>query len=478
MRKLYFLLILLSTLAYANSWQNGFAFDDESVLKDNPHVREPGSIPSLFTSSAMQASHDMKTYRPLRQAVFTLIYPVFGQNPRGYHVLNTALHSANSAMLFALLLLLGLAASPAFAVAALFALHPLNTEAVANITGMTDTMFLFFFLLALYAHIKEMPVAAYACFTLSLLSKEMAITLPLIVVMSDAYAGRLQKGVAYAARRYFAYFAIAALYLALRSMALGEMGAGEYYGDSLWITMWSQCYVGLMYLKLSLVPWPLSARYDIRLIESPFDPSVIGLAVLIFALLAATFRAATARRFPLWLFGLWWFALTIMPVWNIIPIRAAMMGERYMYLPLIGLLIASVSGSGPLWGRAPKAGAVALGLVLTVFFILTVQRNLVWHDDLTLFEDALEKAPDSLLVHWKLFEEYDKRGDTARASVQYNEMKRINEKNARAYLDRAFRYLNDGDTESARRMAAKALTTKKDLAEALEFLNSLDRRGK
>lgn len=476
MRKFWLSLILLSTLAYANSWQNGFAFDDEYVLKENPHIRTLGSLPSLLTSSATQASYDMKTYRPLRQAAFTLLYPIFGQNPFGYHVLNTLLHTAGVAALFALLLLIGIAALPAFAVSALFALHPLNTEAVANITGMTDTMFLLLYLLSLCAHIKRMSLAAYACFILSLLSKEMAITFPLVAVMLDAYTGQLPRSFALAARRYAAYLGIAALYLALRSMALGELGSGEYYGDSFWVTIWSQCRVTLMYLKLSLVPWPLSARYDIMLIENPLDPGVIGVAALLLALLAATFRAAVGRRFPLWLFGLWWFALTIIPVLNIIPIRAAMMGERYMYLPLIGLLIALVSGSGPLWSRSPKAGAAALGIILAVFFIMTIQRNQLWHDDLTLFEDARTKAPDSLVVHWRLFKEYDKLGDTSRARVHYNEMKRINEKNARAYLKKARGYLDDGDIEAARRMAAKALTTKKDLSEAGEFLNSLDHK--
>jgi tetratricopeptide (TPR) repeat protein len=108
-----------------------------------------------------------------------------------------------------------------------------------------------------------------------------------------------------------------------------------------------------------------------------------------------------------------------------------------------------------------------------VFSSLTVARNRVWMDNITLFEDTKLKSPDSLLVHWTLFREYRKIGDEEKARAEYREMKRINKKAALGYLSIARKYKRQGRIEDAKRMAQKALWTKSDIEEAKEFLREL-----
>ncbi len=105
-----------------------------------------------------------------------------------------------------------------------------------------------------------------------------------------------------------------------------------------------------------------------------------------------------------------------------------------------------------------------------IFAVLTIKRNSVWHDNVTLLEDTAKKAPNSLVIHWNLFEEYKRAGHTKKATVAFQNMKRINEETAFRYLNMAKRYLAEGREKDAMRLAKKAVKTKPDLAEAREFL--------
>jgi len=489
MRFLIFsLLLAIPFLAYVNTFHNDFVWDDRYVLSENPYIRHMENIPSFFTTSKTQASYDMKVYRPLRQVMFAIEYKMFGPNPSGYHLQNVFVHSMNCLLLFLLLRHLRLSALQSFLVSTLYSVHPVNTEAAANIAGRADVLFLFFYLIGVIFYIKSRYsprrrlylVGVVVAYSLSLLSKEMAISFPLTVVLIDIF---LEGGQIAELRKKLSFYlmltVLSGLYLYARTLAIGDLGRGEYYGDSFWTTMFTQTAIVLKYIKLVFIPYPLSARYDIFLLVTPVNPYTVIFLFLIALLIVATVVSLSRKTFSLPLLGSWWFILTLLPVSNVIPIRAAMMAERYLYLPVIGLLILTASAfKGRRTFHLTRTTVPALGsyvAVLSLFFILTLSRNAVWKNDITLFEDTRSKAPDSLAVHWNLFNEYQKRGDGEKAAAEYGEMKRINEKVSREYLALARKYRESGKRADAARLARKALRTKPDLQAASDFLRELEK---
>jgi len=483
---LIILILALPALAYLNTLQNGFTWDDKYIIVDNTYMRDIGNIPSYFISSATQASYDMKVYRPLRQAMFTVEYALWGNNPLGYHLINILFHAINCALVFSLLTHLPMARTSAVLTTIFYSVHPVHTEAVANITGRTDVLFLFFYLAGLIFYIKAkngrrrlsfLSLSAVS-YGLSLFSKEMAVTFPLVILLTDLCPGEKKAQRQGKAIPFYLLLAfITAAYLILRTSAIAGLGQGEYHADSLYITMLSQSAVLWKYIKLFFLPIPLSARYDIVLIEHLFNVYTISLIGTITALTAATILSLKKGQFPLFIFGLWWFFITLLPVSNIIPISAAMMGERYLYLPSLGLCIALFSLiNNYISTRERRTVFISIFFIptLAAFFYLTHARNAVWKDDRTLFEDTAGKAPDSLAVHWNLFEIYRRSGEREKAAREYREMKRINEETARGLLKIAVRYKDKGDIADAERMAKKALHAKPDLEEAKTFMGSLE----
>jgi hypothetical protein len=480
------LIALLAATVYANSIGGDFVWDDLYVLSQNLNIRDIGNIPNYFISTEKSYAYDMKVYRPLRQTMFAVEYQLFGLDPRGYHVVNVVLHALNSVLVFVVCRRLTGDVAGAFLIGLLFSVHPLTTEVVANITGRTDLLFAAFFLLGVYFRLDSRDRAidrrfhwiVILAYCGSLLSKEMAVVFPLVIVLLDLYR---QPDVRTVFRvnmpTYLALGAVTVGYMVLRTAAIGDLGRAEYYGDSLWTTFYSSARIFFLYLKLFFIPYPLSARYDLLLIESPLNPYVVGFIASLLVLGAMTLRALYRKHINLVVLGGWWLLITLLPVSNLIPIRAAMMGERYLYIPMLGLflclygLFAARQTLAQNGVRRLLAGAGSVAVV--IFFSLTVQRNAAWADNLTLFEDTAKKAPDMLVVHWHLFEEYKRLGDNRKAATEYREMKRINLKTATEFLDIARRYRGEGRLADAQRMARSALRTKPDFAEAEQFLASL-----
>jgi hypothetical protein len=478
---------LVPVLVFANTLSNDFTWDDRYVLLENPYVRELSHVPSYFTSSKPQASYDMKVYRPLRQTMFALEYQLWGVDPVGYHATNVLFHGLVCIALLWLLRVLGIRLAYALPAALIFSVHPVHTDVVAGVTGRVDILMCLFYLIGagLFIRYRQtdhkvryflLIATAYA---MALLSKEMAVSFPLVVVLLDlALGGWRMPHAKRTVPLHASLFALTLLYLVVRTWAIGDLGSrASYYGDSFLVTMYSESKVIITYLRKFFLPWPLSARYDNELISSPLNPYVMAMTVIGGAVLWKTSQMARRGKASLILLGLWWFAFAILPVSNIVPIRGALMGDRYMYLAYVGLFISAAAGADRWLSRKSfrhRIAAATVVFIMLAFLPITIARNTVWKDNLTLFEDARKKAPDSLVVHWNLFEEYRRRGQQENALEEYHEMRRINKQMATQYLDIARAYRSEGRMEDARRMAEKAFKTKDDFEDAREFLKSLE----
>jgi hypothetical protein len=349
---------------------------------------------------------------------FALDHAVWGLNPFGFHLTSLLLHALNVALVFALTFAATIdarreggregeeprgAGAVGFVAAALFAVHPLLTEAVGYVSGRAEVLCATFLLLALLSGRRSVLARRGAwiavglvCFALGLATKEVAAMFPFLLL---AYDRLLLRTVPHPGRRLWR------LHLPLVSLVVlaGVARAGMF----LWVEQASrrgavermaayllvQLEVVWRYLALLAAPVSLSIFHDVGL--SPRASLLGGVALL--ALIAVAFLVR--RRAPLVSLGVAWFLLLLVPSSSIIPLQYAM-AEHRTYLASAGVFMAVAWGFGRLLASAkgrPRWRAVvpvaALVVAVALLASLTVARNGVWTDKIALWRDAAAKFP-------------------------------------------------------------------------------------
>jgi tetratricopeptide (TPR) repeat protein len=418
---------LVALAAYANALGNGFVWDDPIILDRQLVVFDSLRDVLLTPRDIPQFSPDY--YRPLTVASYLFDLWWGGGGPFAFHFSLVVAHAA-CASLVALLAtqLLGDRAPArlgALAAGVLFAVHPVHTESVAWAAGRSDVLATLFVLAALVVHGAaaaswRRSAATGGLALLSLGAKEVGAALyPLLVVRAivvdsasspakgNRHPARRGDGAALGLLRDYAGFAAAfVLYLALRTASLGAV-VGQQPGEAApTASLPSLFWATAAYLRELVWPFPLNAFIDVV----PRD----ALSVVVFvAYLAAVVAALRSRRSvggtPL--FAVLWIAVTLLPslaiVWKIPEVP---MAERYLYLPSVGLclLLASlVAHAVATRGRLVVAPVAALAVAA---FAATVARNPVWHDDVALWEDTVQKASVSGMAWRSLGTAYQQRG--------------------------------------------------------------------
>jgi Flp pilus assembly protein TadD len=423
------LLFILAISAYANSIRNGFVWDDHEQVVMNSSLR-PGApfldlvAPNIWGFMRSGAREHSNYYRPLQMVTYRLTADAFGFDASAFHEVNVAFHVLVVLLAFALFHALTGRIGLAFASAALFAVHPIHSEAVDWIAALPDIGCTAFFLLAFLFFVaargqksQEQPIkpsrrihglllaASFAAFAAALLWKETAIVFPLIVI---AYVFCLSEDAVFVRRIGGAlefslpYWCILVLYFVLRLRVLGFLVIRQ--RD--WIL--SPFEFGLTTLNLILeycwkllVPVGLNAYYLFVPVRTLRDPRAI--VAILFLTLAASAILYGLRRAPLASFAALWVFITLIPVLNVYAVGRNVFSERYLYLPSVGfclltvLMAARIGRSLPERFRLP-AEAVVLVAVLLLFAAWTSARNAVWKDDSALFTRTLESSPNAPFV--------------------------------------------------------------------------------
>src|SRR3972149_8477778 len=153
-RYVFLLIVILSTLIYANSLSNSFQYDDQVYLEENINIRTTGILDVFLHPSYLFAPNTATGhYRPLVLLFHVINYRIHGLNPFGYHVVNLAFH-IGSAMLLYLIIRAMLGGGAALTAAIIFAVHPFNSEVVNYITARSSVMSWFFYLLAFFCWVR------------------------------------------------------------------------------------------------------------------------------------------------------------------------------------------------------------------------------------------------------------------------------------------------------------------------------------
>jgi tetratricopeptide (TPR) repeat protein len=414
------LAVIVAALAAATFWpvvRNGFAgYDDNEYVTANPRVHTGLTRENVRWAFAAVHSNN---WHPLSWISHQVDSSLFGLNPAGHHAVSLAFHVANAALLFWWLAgLTGALGRSAF-VAAVFAVHPLHVESVAWIAERKDVLSTFFGLLALLAwgaYVRKSGAlryfAAVVLFAASLLSKPMLVTLPIVLLLLDYWP--LKRGLRLVEKLPLAAVSLLSALAAFWAQRQGgAVAAIEQLPLPLRLANAAVSYAA--YLGKTVWPVDLAVFYPFPLNGIPQWKVAASLALLAtISALAIAFR----KRRPWLAVGWCWYVVTLLPVIGIVQVGMQSMADRYMYVPMIGLLIAVA------W-EAARILPVAGPIVVAACAILSWRQIPVWKDGLTLFTHTLAVTRDNFVAHDNLGVELDRRGRPDEAIAHYRETLRI-----------------------------------------------------
>jgi tetratricopeptide (TPR) repeat protein len=455
-----YLWLIPAALALAvnlNVLQNGYVWDDKIQMDRRISTQEE-------SRSVYGPSPGTPFFRPVISGLYSLEWRVWGDRPVGYHFSVLLFHILNTVLVYfvARRLFTGHPPGPAppgsgetsnagrnalrpysfvpLVAAALFAVHPAHSEAVAWISGRYDVLVTFFLLLAVWAELRYLGgsgrfrtgafFAAGLC--LALLTKETALGfLPVFVILYWVQKAPRRSAIRVLKEPFF-WILLAAFsgYWAYRFGSLGSFqGAVEWRWPSIWNAGTTVAVTVGYYLRLMLLPHPLNA-FVLDLPRGGVESAMLLLLTGAFGagLLWATLRLPSSVV----TIGGWWFVFGIAPA-LLVPFSQNIhtpVAERYAYLPSAGFILmacdlvlrvrtATRNGLPIRPGPARWIPAGGILVLLAVLSAMTVTRNQVWRDSASLWEDTIRKSAAASIPHLSLGEIYERQGRLKEAEDQY-----------------------------------------------------------
>jgi tetratricopeptide (TPR) repeat protein len=473
-----FLLIAAALAAFGASLGSGFHFDDYAIFSD-PVLTSPWGWLQVWS---------WRQTRPLTYLTFWLNYQAGGQDALGYHVLNLLLHLGAVLLAYECLRRL-LPQRAALAAAALFAVHPLQAEAVDYVWGRSIVLAALLSFAALLCWITGRPWAAVACFAAALLAKEECAAFPLVLAMLPARP----RGRSHIAVMFGLSVAAGARVVYAAAVTPGAL-AGLRAGISPWKYLLAQGPVILRYLRLLIVPYGFT-------VDAGIHEPALWVAVLAWAAMAAL--AALLWRYRSHPWATWLLAglILLIPSSSIFP-AADLAADRRMYLPMLGF--AAAAGWLLTRVRTPALAAV----VVVALTGVSMGRTQVWMTEESLWREAVRRAPDKvrpkiqlaravpaaealeLLARARNLAPYDpavaaetgkillSEGQPAAALQEFGRALALDPLDARNFNNRGVALDALGQTDAARQDFERALRIDPGLIEARQNLEKLPAPGR
>lgn len=434
---------IVSVCTYANTLANGFAVDDDYIVRANTRVHTLADQASIWLTPWWPAyGEQLGLYRPLTIFSFSLQWAAGDGAPWVFHLVNVLLHAGVSVLVL-LLLRRFVSTAAACAGALLFAVHPVHTEAVANVVGQAELLSAAAVLGACVVFAGRTgtrlrareAIVITTLFALGLLAKEGAVVLPALLVVLDIAQRRLrlsQRSVTHWMRAVAlplaALLIVLAAYMALRISVLGT-AAGE--DAAPWLSflrgesrVFSALKVWPEYARLLFFPFDLSADYSpgVLLPATSFDSMVMVGAVILAAVTTLTF--ALPLR-PIAGLPAAWFLIAILPVSNLFFPIGVLLAERILYLPSVAVsFLAAIVWSRAALRMKSELRRPVLALAMLTVLLLAARswlRNPDWRDSNAYYAALLRDHPESYRAQWGVAAQRLAQGDLAggRAHMEF-----------------------------------------------------------
>jgi hypothetical protein len=510
-----FLVLFVAGATYANSLSNGFAYDDNAVIPQNPIVTSGDWLGALSSPYHPDALEGAGLYRPVTSLSFTLEWMAFGDDPLGYHLLNLVFHALVSLLVFLLLLEVG-AVLPALAGGVLFAVHPLHTEAVANVVGRAELYSAFFYLAACLLYWRGGDWKGWRraprllglgfLYLLSIGAKEIGITLPVAFFLLEAFRpllvgrSRMPGGQGSAVDRmeapgsslpsrllreiptFLLLLVVFLTYLGVRGMVLGTLtgevpapiflalGSGERILTA--VTLWVQ------YVRLLLLPLELAADYAPGVLfpaEGVSLDVILGAMVILGLVYCAVRAVRTNPSMPMVALGILWFISVVLPVSNLLFPTGVLLAERTLYLPSVGLSFAVAGVTSRVLGARVFVQRLALALsvgILLAFFTRSVLRNPAWLSTYVVLETLNREHPESHLAFLNRGSGLDRIGEPEAAREEFSMALRLAPQRYGTLTEVAEFYGRMGDWAEAESLLRRAIEIAPSRDDAYRLLSA------
>jgi len=410
-------LIVLTLLAFSNSFHTGLALDNQMLIAGDPRIREWSSqnLGQMLQHTFWWPNGEAGIYRPFTTVTFLFNYAVLGNGvqPAGYHWINFLLHAINVLLVFTLALRLVRGFSVAVTIAALWAVHPVLTESVTNIIGRADLLAGMAVLggFLMYLQSSETTGRRRAAWLTGLMgataigvfSKESAVVLPGVLVLYEVTCHQRKRLRALLYGCFATLLPIAAM-LWQRALVLAVSPKAEFpfvdnpiAGADFWTGRLTAVKVIARYLWLTVWPADLSADYsysEIPLARGSFEDWIAWIAIAVTVCLIALLYRRNRLAFFFACAGF----LNLLPVSNLLFPLGTIMAERFLYLPLACWLACLVIVIDSATNRVRYA-PVFLALIATGFAVRTWVRNLDWTNNLTMATAIVQTSPGSFKGH-------------------------------------------------------------------------------
>ena len=440
---------LLALASSAIGIVNQFAYDDQYIIQLNPPIHTLHGWWRAFATSYWPQSWGGDGYRPLTMLSFRIEWAIGHGSPVVFHAVNILLYVACAVLVYLLALRL-LPPAAAWLAAALFAVHPVHVEAVANVVGQSELLVGVAVLVAMLLYLRDRQsgalrrrtaaiivlLYAFACF-----AKEHGVVLIALLGAADLLVVHDDTPIAERIRRlrpfYLLLVAVAVLFVGVRALVLADHGG---VGGFQPFTPFSSLHISTpdrILTAFSVVPQWIRLFYWPAHLSSEYGPPAIRIAqgfglwqvpgmLLLAAVVALAF--AVWRRRPVLSFGIAVVCITLLPSSNFILPAGIVVAERTLFLPSVGAML--VLGDAVWWAASAfpeqvkgnwsfAARVVAAALIVTCA-AWSVVRTRVWHDNARLLAQAVQDAPDSYRAHFmygELLFEHQKR---AQAENEYH----------------------------------------------------------
>ena len=485
-------------------------WDDNQYVYENPHIQSLTLKSLLWMLTESHASN----WHPITWLSHALDYHFFGLDPGMHHLVNVILHCLNTLLIFFLIIIVcntayknnSLPNNPAnkgypvkdtgillTAVIAsfLFGLHPMHVESVAWVSERKDLLCAFFlvptymfYLFYASAKNKNMRLIFYATglffFILSLMSKPMAITVPMVLLLLDIFPlkrivwGNFKIRETILEKIPFFLLSIGSGLITITAQekggAIRALSEFDFYDrllnsfNSIWF-----------YIEKLIIPRQLTPFYPFPENISLFSPQILlSLSFFIIISVFCIWKFYNGR--PLWITAWLYYLITLMPVIGLIQVGIQGAADRYTYLPSLSLFFLAGFGVTQLWGKSGIIGhkgvlrivmAGALIFMAGLYIHLSRTQNMVWQDSITLWKYVIKNYPGKVfLAHNNLSHAYQNKGMLDEAITECKKAIEIKPDYVEAYNNLAAVYNKKGMYEEARSAAEKALSLYPDYAMA------------
>lgn len=500
---IYVFLILACLLVYANSLSGDFVFDDAQQIVNNPALFSWSNLIKAFTTDvwAFQRETGVKNipppyYRPLFTVYLTIGYQLFGLWQQGWHLMNLAVHTGATVLVFKFFQLLSENKTRlAFLGALFFAVLPVHVESVSWISGVPDPLAALFYIPSMMFYIhwrksnnKKNLAISLVFYFVALLCKETPIVLPAILFVWELTFNRSKEskfdfigGI----KQVLPFVVPVIIYLIMRFSVLGKVTWKHPFitqtpTELIYLTT---PFSFIYYLKNIIFPYHLSLIYDTRFIKG-MDDLLLWIPVVIIVVLIGILFYFRQKMTPLLWLSIALFLFPLLPVLNLQVFHYEyIVQDRYLYLPSIGFVLLISALLSKLWDSEKKiyqqAALAAAILLFTFYSVSTILQNRVWSSEIALWSRAIEVKNERWASYYnvglaryleKNYEGAIKDFDTALNLALTNNKDSIDRKDDLILVNRGLSKKGLGQTEEAKKDFQKALEFDAKSVEALSNL--------